>query len=365
MAWPVLFSTLDARHKKVRDGSLVTTAEPESMSDQEVTELASDGAKSKRSNIMGEPIQTMSEPESQADEEIDELASSGGEGYEQLGRQAEVQLCLDGSFSPEGSSEPLGEANRTLLESAFLEMEAVASQASSELAAIVWATADKTCLSESYIVQRWNATTRFTRLVEHARSPAPMVQVKLSTDRPSNVNHQKPLNSSEQTSLPVLAGPETLQQEGARKVELKLRGLLIKRAMAVKLPLRSRSGLRWSNLLQILADNGCYLDNYPDITLPGTGRIRGLPIAEMENLICALQSDAHRCDFKKYKSRSGKHIYELKNSLAPVVIGAPPKDRSQNSRRVYLDGKIDNGGYEMCSDHLECRRVHSQSALLG
>jgi len=151
------------------------------MSDQEVTELASDGEKSKRSNIMGEPIQTMSEAESQADEEIDELASSGGEGYEQLGRQAEVQLCLDGSFSPEGSSEPLGEAKRTLLESAFLEMEAVASQASSELAAIVWATADKTCLSESYIVQRWNATTRFTRLVERARSPAPMVQVKLST----------------------------------------------------------------------------------------------------------------------------------------------------------------------------------------
>ncbi|KAF8327113.1 hypothetical protein F5887DRAFT_1083972 [Amanita rubescens] len=321
------------------------------MSDQEVTELASDGEKSKRSNIMGEPIQTMSEAESQADEEIDELASSGGEGYEQLGRQAEVQLCLDGSFSPEGSSEPLGEAKRTLLESAFLEMEAVASQASSELAAIVWATADKTCLSESYIVQRWNATTRFTRLVERARSPAPMVQVKLSTDRPRNVNHQKPLNSSEQTSLPVLAGPETLQQEGARKVESKLRGLLIKRAMAVKLPLRT--------------DNGCYLDNYPDITLPGTGRIRGLPIAEMENLICALQSDAHRCDFKKYESRSGKHIYELKNSMAPVVIGAPPKDRSQNSRRVYLDGKIDNGGYEMCSDHLECRRVHSQSALLG
>jgi hypothetical protein len=146
---------------------------PESKSDKQVTEFASDGEQSERSNGVSD---SMSEPESQVDEVIDELASSGGEGCDQSGCRAEqVQLHLDGGFSP-GPSEPSDEAKHALLELAFSEMKAVASQASSEMAAIVRETAHKTFLSESHIVQRWNAMG-FTRLVEQdSLSPAQTVQ---------------------------------------------------------------------------------------------------------------------------------------------------------------------------------------------
>jgi hypothetical protein len=71
------------------------------------------------------------------------------------------------------------------------------------------------------------------------------------------------------------------------------------------------NGLQWSTLLEIMAENGCYFDNYPYVTLPGiinsAGRkkgIREVPVDEQRILLDAMSATDHRCIFKAYNSQS-------------------------------------------------------------
>ena len=78
------------------------------------------------------------------------------------------------------------------------------------------------------------------------------------------------------------------------------------------MPACEGTGFQWSKLLDLLAENGYYLDNYPYIALPGaSGKkmgIRELPVKDMHTLIDALLSTNHRCEFKLYKSQSLRDI---------------------------------------------------------
>lgn len=67
-------------------------------------------------------------------------------------------------------------------------------------------------------------------------------------------------------------------------------------------------GFKWTKLLELLADNGHYLDNYPNIPIPGASGmkagIREFSANEMRVLLDAMQSTNHRCEFKVYRSQS-------------------------------------------------------------
>jgi hypothetical protein len=83
----------------------------------------------------------------------------------------------------------------------------------------------------------------------------------------------------------------------------------------IELPVTASNGLQWSTLLDIMAENGYYFDNYPDITVPGStksdGRkkgIREVPAEEQRTLFDAMRATNHQCTFKPHKSRSPADI---------------------------------------------------------
>ncbi|KAF8325703.1 hypothetical protein F5887DRAFT_1085304 [Amanita rubescens] len=293
------------------------------------------------------PLETASESGFQTDDQVDELASDGEE-CQQSDHEQSTSPTHERSFSIESR---LPEHIERVVEATLSNMDAVLQSA-----------AGKTDLPAEYFIWKWNAQMA-ARLVEgkdggHGVSLASFSggggpQGAALEECLANYVHQ------------ALATPITPRRQGTRdsNLEAELRALLIKRANEAAIPACESRGFQWSKLLDILAGNGYYLDNYPYIALPGaTGKkmgIRGLSAKEMHTLLDALRSSNHRCEFKPYKSQSLRDIEELVESDVPVLIRAPPKDSSRRSERFYLDGSKDFEGHEMCMEHRECRDEQS------
>jgi hypothetical protein len=79
---------------------------------------------------------------------------------------------------------------------------------------------------------------------------------------------------------------------------------LKKKATAIGLNIFDKKGLHWSQLLHILADKKAYIDNYPDILIPGKGfhGIRTLMHEEQQILLDGLNATHHQCTFKRHSS---------------------------------------------------------------
>ncbi|KAF8347512.1 hypothetical protein F5887DRAFT_915777 [Amanita rubescens] len=229
--------------------------------------------------------------------------------------------------------------------------------------AVLQSAAGKTDLPAEYFIWKWNAQMA-ARLVEGKDGGHVGWRIAGIAGVANSLKTRKtPWRSSRRVTL---ATPITPRRQGTRdsNLEAELRALLIKRANEAAIPACESRGFQWSKLLDILAGNGYYLDNYPYIALPGATSkkmgIRGLSAKEMHTLLDALRSSNHRCEFKPYKSQSLRDIEaELVESDVPVLIRAPPKDSSRRSERFYLDGLKDFEGHEMCMEHRECRDEQS------
>ena len=76
------------------------------------------------------------------------------------------------------------------------------------------------------------------------------------------------------------------------------------------------SKIPWGRLLNILADFGYCINNYPDISIPGSTTVdfgkykplRYLPLEELNQLINAIISKDHPCTFKPYRSHTPRDI---------------------------------------------------------
>lgn len=68
----------------------------------------------------------------------------------------------------------------------------------------------------------------------------------------------------------------------------------------IGLEICDKKGICWRNLPQILAHANAYIDNYPDIPIPGEGKlgIRSLSNDEQQRLLKALGNKDHHCSFK-------------------------------------------------------------------
>ena len=72
----------------------------------------------------------------------------------------------------------------------------------------------------------------------------------------------------------------------------------------------------WARLLNILAESGYFIDNYPDISIPGNTLVKSckykplryIPLGEQRKLINAIFSKDHPCAFKSYGSSTRKDI---------------------------------------------------------
>ncbi|KAM6490215.1 hypothetical protein JOM56_014192 [Amanita muscaria] len=115
---------------------------------------------------------------------------------------------------------------------------------------------------------------------------------------------------------------ETVGQTASstNSIAKELREIICKRAVMAS------NGLQWSTLLEIMAENGCYFDNYPSITLPGVINsasrkkgIREVPVEEQRILLDAMKATYHRCVFKAYNSQSPGDVKALQKSEAPII----------------------------------------------
>ena len=90
------------------------------------------------------------------------------------------------------------------------------------------------------------------------------------------------------------------------KLSDELRDRLKSKAAEINLEICDRKGIRWAQLLRILAEEKAYIDNYPDISIPGAGRmgIRSLTHEEQTLLLESLDAAHHRCSFKRHSTRN-------------------------------------------------------------
>ena len=160
------------------------------------------------------------------------------------------------------------------------------------------------------------------------------------------------------------------------------------------LKLVNGTGLKWDTLPNLLAEQGIYIDNWPEETkFPGNyestkGTKRGLwslTICERETLLKAMDDPHHPLEFKPFKRQSPEDIKgmnglillvycalntyrtELEQSQEPVIICAPPAAHSKcrQSCRLFLNGEIDHKGhlkYEKRSNTPARARVSTRSA---
>jgi hypothetical protein len=86
-----------------------------------------------------------------------------------------------------------------------------------------------------------------------------------------------------------------------------LREHLGQSASEIGVEIFDNKGLRWAHLLRILADEQAYIDNYPDILIPGKGYcgIRSLTLDEQQLLLNALNATHHQCAFKLHSANAG------------------------------------------------------------
>ena len=140
------------------------------------------------------------------------------------------------------------------------------------------------------------------------------------------------------------------------------------------LKLVNRTGLKWDNLPNLLAEQGVYINNWPEETkFPGDyestkGTKRGLwslTICEREALLKAMDDPLHPLEFKPFKHQSPKDIEgmnvlicsvycalttywtELEQSKEPVIVCAPPAAGSKfrQSCRLFLNRDLDYKGH--------------------
>ncbi|KAM6490435.1 hypothetical protein JOM56_014108 [Amanita muscaria] len=229
----------------------------------------------------------------------------------------------------------------------FRDEQRILNTAFDQLSAVVKSTAGKTGLPAESIIFQWIAQRTLT---QNAAKEVKGAKLRV---------HDAP--QSETTTAASTVSHKQVRQKasGANSIEKELRELICEKA--------AHNGLQWSTLLNILAENGYYLDNYPDITLPGSinaaksaGRkkgIREVPVEEQRTLFVAMMATDYQCTFKAYKSRSSVDIKALQEGEAPIVIFAPPtgSSKSERGKRYFLNRTTDFKGHAKCLEHPGCK----------
>ncbi|KAF8331002.1 hypothetical protein F5887DRAFT_999507 [Amanita rubescens] len=193
--------------------------------------------------------------------------------------------------------------------------------------------------------------SRFTSIVKEASAIMGMGEDKIITRW---MNHRgKPYKK------------ETYKPSVRSETERKLRGLISEMAEEAGVPITSKKRIPWGKLLNILADSGYCINNYPDISIPGGTAVdfgkykplRYLPLEERNKLINAIFSKDHPCTFRPYRSRTVRDIRALRRSEAPIIMFMPPhtsSSKGKRGKRMFLNGSVDFNGHRPCKKQCDC-----------